>query len=59
MHLVNVALLTVARKTKMTEELICSVLCHYTPVSPETAIIGACMFGLWTYVTVYVYWDRV
>jgi hypothetical protein len=37
MHLVNVALITVVRKTQMTEELICSVLWHYTPVRPETS----------------------
>jgi hypothetical protein len=36
MHLVNVALIAVVRKTQMTEELICFVLWHYTPVRPET-----------------------
>ena len=36
MHLVNVGLMAVDRKTQMTEELICSVLWHYTPVRPET-----------------------
>jgi hypothetical protein len=35
MHLVNVVLITVVRKTQMREELICSVHWHYMPVRPE------------------------
>jgi hypothetical protein len=66
MRLVNVALITVVRKTQMREELICSVHWHYMPVRPQTLLLPLpptpsfeLVYFVYGHKLECVYWDTV